>query len=90
MTAQPVTINDGWSGFQPANGDDAAANTATTGLVSILDTVEVPIVALRRDLPIAGFNRAAADVLGVLPSDIGRAPQDVAVLAALAPPGTAL
>jgi PAS domain S-box-containing protein len=83
MTAQPVTFRDGWTAFQAANGDDSAANTATTGLVNILDTVEVPIVALRRDLLIAGFNKAAADVLGLLPSDIGRASHDVGALAGL-------
>jgi two-component system CheB/CheR fusion protein len=81
MTAHPVTFTDGWTGFQAANGDDPAANTATTGLINILDTVEVPIIALRRDLLVAGFNKAAADVLGLLPSDIGRASHDVATLA---------
>jgi PAS domain S-box-containing protein len=83
MTAQPVALNDGWTGFQAANGDGPAANTATTGLVSILDTVEVPIVALRHDLLIAGFNRAAADVLGLSPTDVGRASHDVAALAGI-------
>ena len=83
MTAQPATLNGGWTGFRAVNGDDAAANTAATDLINILDTVEVPIVVLRRDLMIAGFNKAAADVLRLSPSDIGRASRDISVLAGL-------
>ena len=83
MTAQPATFNGGWTAFRAANGDDAAANTAATDLIHILDTVEVPIVVLRRDLMIAGFNKVAADVLGLSPSDIGRASRDISVLAGL-------
>ena len=51
------------------------------GGFNILDTVEVPIVVLRRDLMIAGFNEAAADVLRLSPSDIGRGLRDISVLA---------
>jgi PAS domain S-box-containing protein len=72
----------GWTGFQGAMRE-GAAEAATTDLINILDTVEVPIVVVRRDLTIAGFNKAAADVLGVSPSDMGRAPRDVPVLAGL-------
>jgi signal transduction histidine kinase len=81
MTGQPAMFNGGWTGFRAANGDDAAANTAATDVIHILDTVEVPIVVLRRDLTIAGFNKAAADVLGLSPSDIGRESRDISVLA---------
>ncbi len=83
MTAQPATLDGGWMGFRAGSGDDAAANTAATDLINILDTVEVPIVVLRRDLMIAGFNKAAADVLRLSPSDIGRASRDIPVLAGL-------
>jgi hypothetical protein len=89
MTTQRVTLTGGWTSFQGVNGDDAAANTATTDLINILDTVEVPIVVMRRDFMIACFNKAAADVLGLSPSDIGRASRDISVLAGLPPPGTA-
>jgi signal transduction histidine kinase len=81
MTTQRVTLNGGWTGFQGVNGDDAAANAATTDLVNILDTVDVPVVVVRRDFVIAFFNKAAADVLGLSPSDIGRASRDISVLA---------
>jgi PAS domain S-box-containing protein len=83
MTAQLVTLNGGWTGFRGVDGDDAAANTATTDLINILDTVEVPIVVVRRDFMIACFNKAAADVLGLSPLDIGRASRDISVLAGL-------
>ena len=82
MTAQPAALNGGWTGFRAAvNGDDGAANTAATDLINILDAVEVPIVVLRRDLMIAGFNKAAADVLRLSPSDMGRASRDISILA---------
>src|SRR6516225_1830046 len=83
MTTQHVTLNGGWTGFQRVNGDDAAANTATTDLINILDTVQVPIVVVQRDFMIACFNKAAADVLDLSPSDIGQAPRDIPVLAGL-------
>ena len=78
MSAQPATLNGGWAGFRAANGDDAAA-----GLINILDTIEVPVVVLRRDLMIAGFNKAAAGVLRLSPSDVGRASRDISVLVGL-------
>jgi signal transduction histidine kinase len=83
MTAQPATLDGGWTAFRAGSGDDAAANTAATDLISILDTLEVPIVVLRRDLMIAGFNKAAADVLRLSPSDLGRASRDIPLLAGL-------
>ena len=83
MTAQHVRLEGGWTAFQGVNGDDAAANTATTDLINVLDTVEVPIVVLGRDFTIVCFNNAAADLLGLSPSDIGRASRDILALAGL-------
>src|SRR5882724_7814358 len=74
MTTPCVTVNDGWNDFQSVHGDDAAA---------ILDTVDVPIVVLRRDFMLVCFNKAAAGVLRLSPSDIGRASRDISVLAGL-------
>jgi PAS domain S-box-containing protein len=76
MTAPRVTLDGRWTGFQ----GDGAAITAAINLINILDTVEVPIVVVRRDITIACFNRAA-EGLGLSPSDIGRACGDVAALA---------
>ncbi len=59
----------------------AAANTAATDPIKILDTVDVPLVVLRRDSTLVCFNEAAADVLRLSPSDIGRASRDISVLA---------
>jgi PAS domain S-box-containing protein len=81
MTTQSATLNGGWGNFQGINGDDPAANTATMDVINILDTVAVPIVVVRRDSIIVCFNRAAADLLGLSPSDIGRATRDISVLA---------
>src|SRR5258706_10580816 len=75
MTTPSVTLNDGWTGFQ--------GGTATTDLIDILDTVDVPIVVLRRDFMLVCFNKAAAGVLRLSPSDIGRASRDISVLAGL-------
>jgi two-component system CheB/CheR fusion protein len=44
----------------------------TAELSSILDTVDVPIVVVRSDCNISLFNRAAAEMLGVSSSDVGR------------------
>jgi transcriptional regulator with GAF, ATPase, and Fis domain len=81
MAAPHITLNGGGAGF---NGDGVAANTATSDLINILDTVDVPIVVLRRDFLLVWFNKAAADVLRFLPSDIGRASRDISVLAGAA------
>ncbi len=80
MTLQPASFSGGWTGFH-INGDGTTANAAMTDLTNILDTVEVPIVVIRRDLTMAGFNHAAADVLGLSLPDIGRASRDIPVLA---------
>ena len=81
MTAQPVTLDGGWTGFHAVDGDGADRDSATADLINILDTVEVPIVVMRRDFMIAGFNMAAVEVLGLSRSDIGRALGDIPLLA---------
>jgi len=83
VTVQRAPLKGGWTGFQGDNGGDAAGNTAPIDPISILDTVEVPIIVMRRDFMIACFNKAAADVLRLSPSDIGRAYRDISVLARL-------
>ncbi len=60
-----------------------AANRATSDLINILETVDVPIVVLRRDFVLVWFNEAAANVLRFSASDIGRAARDLPVLAGL-------
>ena len=81
MTAPRVTPDGRWTGYHGVNGDHAAVNTVATDLINILDAVEVPIVVVRRDFSVACFNKAAADVLDLSPSDIGRTSRDISVFA---------
>jgi PAS domain S-box-containing protein len=83
MTTQRGPVDGGWTGFQRTNGDDAAANVAPSDLINILDAVEVPLIVLRRDSTISYFNKAAADVLGLSPTDSGRTSGDIPVLASM-------
>jgi signal transduction histidine kinase len=82
VTAQPAIFRGGWSGLQ-VSGNGATANEVTTGLINILDSIDVPIVVVQRDLTMAAFNQAAVDALGLSLSDIGRTPRDISVLAGL-------
>jgi PAS domain S-box-containing protein len=83
MTSYSVPLNGRWRGIDAAYGDDALANTAPRDVINILDAIEVPIVVLRLDCRIACFNKAAGVALGLSPSDLGRAPKDIAPLADL-------
>ena len=80
MTGQSATCRGGWTGLQ-VSSNGAAANRVTTELISILDTIEVPLVVVRRDRTMAAFNQAAADALGLSLPDIGRTLRDISVLA---------
>jgi signal transduction histidine kinase len=73
MTVPRVTSTGGWAGYHAVDGDDAAA----TDLINILDAVDVPIVVVGRDFKVACFNKAAAHVLRLSPSDIGRASGEI-------------
>src|SRR2546425_10197955 len=57
--------------------------TSASDLSDILDTIEVPVVVVRRDFLIACFNKAAADVLGLSASDVGRPCRSISVFAGL-------
>jgi two-component sensor histidine kinase len=72
--------DDGWSDFRQSWGAGATREAATTDPFEILDSVDVPIVLLGGDFAIAGFNRAAADVLSLVRSDIGRSPDSISLL----------
>ena len=64
MTERPATSRARWNGLQ-VGGNGATAHVVTTDLTSILDSVEVPIVVVERDLTMAAFNQAAEDALGL-------------------------
>ena len=61
--------------------DGATASSVGADVVGILDSIEIPIVVVDRDCKVTRFNRAAADVLGIGPSDIGRRPCSMQALA---------
>jgi PAS domain S-box-containing protein len=76
MPAPGALLNGGWTAFQEAHA-------ATADLITILDTVDIPVVVVRGDLGVACFNQAAAEVLGLSAGDLHRAAHDVAVLAGI-------
>lgn len=72
MRARELGADSGWVGLRNPIGDAAAGKAVSIALMDILDTVDVPIVVLHRNSTINCFNRAAGEVLGFAPSDIGR------------------
>src|SRR5207302_568000 len=85
MTIISVVPNGGWTEFRRAYDSAAAEDSGTSDLIELLDTIDVPIVVVRQDFRIASFNRAAADVLALAPSDVGRPACAIPVLSHLAP-----
>lgn len=81
MTTQSRAEDDGSSDVRGAHSDAASADSVSADLVGILDAVDLPIVVVRRDFTVVRFNRAARAVLCLTPSDIGRSPRDIQVLA---------
>lgn len=55
---------------------DAAAapesESFSAEVVGVLDTLDIPIIIVRRDCTVVRFNQAAADVFGLVSADIGR------------------
>jgi PAS domain S-box-containing protein len=80
MTTRSPAEDNGSNDLRGAHGDAASADSVSADLVGILDTVDLPIVAVGRDFTVARFNRVAAAVLGLTRSDIGRSPRDIQVL----------
>lgn len=68
--------------FRQASGNNAITKAVSADLITI-DAVSVPIVILARDFIVASFNRAAADVLSLAPTDIGRSPHAISFLSGL-------
>lgn len=83
MTAEPAALQGSWSGVSLATGDGPQAGAVTIDHTGVLDVVDVPIVVMGEDVTIAGFNRAAAEVFGLLPSDVGRSPSEIRILSAI-------
>ena len=83
MTAQSLIRSGCWDQIHPTHHHTAGACSSTIGLIDILDTVDLPIVVVSREFFVTCFNRSAAELLGLAPSDIGRSPVDVPVLGGL-------
>jgi PAS domain S-box-containing protein len=64
-----------------ARRDSAATDGVDGELTGILDAVEVPIIVVGVDCKLVRFNGAAAEALGLTPSDVSRRPSDIEVLA---------
>jgi PAS domain S-box-containing protein len=60
-----------------------STNPEDADVASVLDSIEMPVVVVGRDCKVARFNRAAADVFGIVTSDIGRRPCSLQALAEL-------
>jgi PAS domain S-box-containing protein len=60
---------------------DATAKYVGADVLAVLDSIDIPIVVVARDRKVTSFNRAAAEVLGVAPSDLGRRPCSIQALA---------
>jgi PAS domain S-box-containing protein len=48
--------------------------------MGILDAIDIPIIVVGQDCKVVRFNGAAAEALGLTPSDVGRRPCDIEVL----------
>lgn len=80
MTVPSMTRSDGWIHFDRDHQHTARACSSIDDLIDIVDAVDVPIVVVSREFTVTCFNRAAAEVLGCGPSDIGRSPADMPLL----------
>ena len=69
------------SDFSRVPGGGAGAESLCANLLGILDSVDLPLLVVGRDLTVSGFNRAAMAAVHVTPSDIGRFARDLQGLA---------
>ena len=65
-----------------ARDNHAARYALSSGVINI-DAVSVPILVLGQDLIVASFNRAAADALSLVATDIGRSALAISILSGL-------
>ena len=65
-----------------ATASDVVADVVgVADVAGVLDSIDIPIVVVDRDCRVVRFNRAATDLLGIGPSDIGRRPCSMQALA---------
>lgn len=65
----------------PGVGRGSISTDCTSSeMIGIIDSLDTPVVVIRRDFTVASFNRAAAEVLDFTTADIGRQPHDTQAL----------
>ena len=75
-----TTLPASWNEFRQPSGNGASIDLVSAEVIKVLDAISVPIVVLRRDFIVAGFNRAAVDVLSLAPADIGLPSHAISIL----------
>jgi signal transduction histidine kinase/ActR/RegA family two-component response regulator len=81
MTKLSPATDDFSSDFSRVPGGDAGPESLCANLLSILDSVDLPLVVVGPDLTVTGFNRAAMAAVHLAASDIGRFARDLQGLA---------
>ncbi|WP_441280728.1 PAS domain-containing sensor histidine kinase [Tardiphaga sp. 862_B3_N1_1] len=82
MTGERVSLNGGTC--PQATESRIAGSVTAPDLVSVLNTVDVPIIVLRRDFTISYFNKSASSVLELSATDLNRAPSENPVMSGMA------
>ena len=76
---EPARATDGSSGAVAGHGDAERAGAVGHDLAGILDTIDLPVIALNRDFSVGRFNRAAAIALDLTPSHVGQSLRGIGV-----------
>ncbi len=77
----PSSATDGGLSDIAGHGSAAGTDAVCADLTGILDTVDLPIVVVRRDFIVARFNRPAASALGLTASHVGQSPRGIDLFA---------
>ena len=74
MAVPPPLVHGAWAGIRQGHHEGAATAGDAVDVVNIVEAVEIPIVVVGPDGRIAAFNQAAASVLALSTTEIGRVP----------------
>jgi len=78
-----IETRAGWAAFHGECENGQIGNSIMSDPIELLDALDIPILVLNRDLAVVGFNQAAADVLGLVPSDMGGSARGLSALTGL-------
>jgi two-component sensor histidine kinase len=82
MTTFPAAEIGAWNESREARSNNATRNALSADVIQI-NAVSVPILILGQDFIVASFNRAAADALSLVATDIGRPARAIPILSGL-------